>query len=330
MAPPQKTPSTLQTSTAGLTPSGVGAYQPGVTLGGSLYELYYPLRRNEALMRAADAAAVRNPFIPRLEVLNGQLAEIREQTDKRATLVEAEARRRQAALARAGQLKLGLAAKRAKGSGGVSMKDTIDLMKLLADVGKAEATAYTARFEDMDITGKQAFANSFGTTGALPTSLRGSLGKLAILGERLERADIKDPRVLQAALGGDAAGSATIVAAITDDSDQMAKLGQAAAFRSMLQDGGMAGAQANKIAADLFGITNPDAVSADYTAATQAQLKGALTDMIPAGTGEAARLPRVADLVEKTLEQMYGGGVVRRVTGARRTEPSSSVRSSRS
>jgi hypothetical protein len=278
-----------------------------VTLGGSLYERYYPLRRNEALMRAADAAAVRNPFIPRLEVLNGQLAEIREQTDKRATLVEAEARRRQAALAQAGQLKLGLAAKRAKGSGGVSMKDTIELMKLLADVGKAEATAYTARFEDMDITGKQAFANSFGTTGALPTSLRGSLQKLAVQADRLKKARITDPQVLESALGLDAKDSSTILAAVADD-DQMAKLGQAAAFRSMLEDGGMAGAQANKIAADLFGITNPDAVSADYTAATQERLKGALTDIIPAGKGEAARLPRVADLVEKTLEQMYGGG----------------------
>jgi len=308
MAPPQTTPSSLQTSTAGLTPSGLGAYQPGVTLGGALYERYYPLRRNEALMRAADAAAVRNPFIPRLEVLNGQLADIRKQTDKRATLVEAEARRRQSALAQAGQLKLGLAAKRAKGSGGVSMKDTIDLMKLLGEVGKAEATAYTARFEEMDVASQQAFANSFGTTGALPDSLRGSLGKLAILGERLERADITDPRVLQQALGGDAVGSGTIIAAITDDSDQMAKLGQASAFRSMLQDRGMGGAQANKIAADLFGITNPDAVSAEYTAAQQEQLKGALTDMLPAGRGEAARLPRVADLVENTLQQMYGGG----------------------
>ena len=124
----QTTPTVLQTASVGQAPGGMGVYQPGATVGASYYERYYPLRRNEALMRAAQKSAEGNPYIARLEILNRQLATIKDEADAREKLLQDLARQRQAQAARMDQARLVAAGKR--GGGGFRMKDNIELLKV--------------------------------------------------------------------------------------------------------------------------------------------------------------------------------------------------------
>lgn len=299
----QTTPTVLQTASVGQAPGGMGVYQPGATVGASYYERYYPLRRNEALMRAAQKSAEGNPYIARLEILNRQLATIKDEADAREKLLQDLARQRQAQAARMDQARLVAAGKR--GGGGFRMKDNIELLKVYTDVLEAEEKGYTARLESMDASGRQALANSFGTVGGMSTPLRGALSQVAARAGTLKGQNFKDPRVIQAVLSRDAEGQRLVAAARTEP-DIIQKQSDAAAFQTMLTDSGMSDVDAAKTAADVFGMEGWQSLMPAAVAEQRKQVQSAVVDLPPAGVGEGVTAPRVKGLIESMLQAQVG------------------------